>query len=179
MGFIGTPMLDFMTTENQFYSLRFILGLAEAGFFPGVIIYLSHWFRYEDRGKAKARFMIGIPIANVIGVPVSRSILENISWLGLGGWRWVYILEGIPAVVFGVITLFYLTDRPHQAKWLPDDEKAWIVGELEREKQAKLGVRQITLWQGLKHPQILLLMTIYFFAVTWKLRPHVFPAIDH
>lgn len=166
MGFIGTPMLDFATTTQQFYGLRFILGLAEAGFFPGVIIYLSHWFRYEDRAKAKARFMIGIPIATVVGVPLSRLILENIQWLGLAGWRWVYILEGIPAVIFGIVTLFYLTDRPHQAKWLPDDEKKWIIDELEREKTQKASAGRVSIWQAIRHPQIVLLVLIYFFAVT-------------
>jgi ACS family tartrate transporter-like MFS transporter len=166
MGFIGFVPLNFMSPENQFYTLRFILGLAEAGFFPGVIIYLSHWFRYEDRGRAKARFMIGIPIANVIGVPLSRGILENINWLGLPGWRWVYILEGIPAVIFGIITIFYLTDRPQQAKWLPEDEKQWIVGELAREKELKMAAGRARLWDAFRHPQIILLMFIYFFAVT-------------
>jgi ACS family tartrate transporter-like MFS transporter len=166
MGFIGFAPLNFMSTTNQFYTLRFILGLAEAGFFPGVIIYLSHWFRYADRGRAKARFMIGIPIANVIGVPLSRAILENITWLGLPGWRWVYILEGIPAVIFGVVTIFYLTDRPEQAKWLPDDEKQWIMGELAREKELKLAAGRAKLWDAFRHPQIILLMFIYFFAVT-------------
>ncbi len=166
MGFIGMPILDFATPIQQFYGLRFILGLAEAGFFPGVIVYLSHWFRYEDRGKAKARFMIGIPIATVIGVPLSRWILENITWYGLSGWRWVYILEGIPAVIFGFVTLFYLTDRPHQAKWLPDDEKQWLVGELEREKAQKLSAGRGSMLQAFKNPQIMLLVAIYFFAVT-------------
>jgi MFS transporter, ACS family, tartrate transporter len=166
MGFIGMPALNFMSPERQFYSLRFILGLAEAGFFPGVIIYLSHWFRDEDRAKAKARFMIGIPIATVIGIPLSRAILENITWFGLAGWRWVYILEGIPAVIFGVVTIFYLTDRPHQAKWLPEDEKRWITEQLEQEKQEKLSRGHVSLWQAFKHPQVILLMTIYFFAVT-------------
>lgn len=166
MGFVGTPMLNFVSTVHQFYGLRFILGLAEAGFFPGVIVYLSHWFRYEDRAKAKARFMIGIPVATVIGVPISRLILENIHWLGLAGWRWVYIIEGIPAVFFGVVTLFYLTDRPHQAKWLPEDEKKWIIDELEKEKSERLAAGHVSMWQGFKHPQILLLVLIYFFAVT-------------
>jgi ACS family tartrate transporter-like MFS transporter len=166
MGFIGFTPLNFMSTTNQFYSLRFILGLAEAGFFPGVIIYLSHWFRYEDRGRAKARFMIGIPIANVIGVPLSRAILENINWLGLPGWRWVYILEGIPSVILGIITIFYLTDRPQDAKWLPEDEKQWIMGELAREKEMKLAAGRGKFWDAFRNPQIILLMFIYFFAVT-------------
>jgi MFS transporter, ACS family, tartrate transporter len=166
MGFIGMPFMNFMDTTTQFYSLRFILGLAEAGFFPGVIIYLSHWFRYEDRAKAKAKFMIGIPISTVIGVPLSRAIMENITWYGLAGWRWVYILEGIPAVIFGIVTLFYLTDRPHQAKWLPEDEKQWLINELAREREQKAAIGRAKLSEAFKNPQIILLVFIYFFAVT-------------
>lgn len=166
MGFIGMGPLNFISAEQQFYSLRFILGLAEAGFFPGVIIYLSHWFRDEDRAKAKARFMIGIPISTVIGVPLSRAILENVNWYGLAGWRWVYILEGIPAMIFGFVTLFYLTDRPHQAKWLPEDEKQWITSELAREREGKASAGRANFLEAFKNPQILLLVGVYFFAVT-------------
>jgi len=170
MGLIGTHWLSFAGTENQFYILRFILGLAEAGFFPGIVVYLSHWFRYEDRAKAKANFMIGLPVATFIGVPISRAIMENINWGGLEGWRWVFILEGIPSVIFGIITLFYLTDWPHDAKWLPDDEKQWIIGELERERREKLAAEKDHIWTGivkaLKTPQTLLLTAIYLFIVT-------------
>ena len=168
MGFIGMGPLNVISPTQQFYWLRFILGLAEAGFFPGVIIYLSHWFRDEDRAKAKARFMIGIPLATIIGVPLSRTIMENIHWYGLAGWRWVFILEGIPSVILGVITLFYLTDWPHEAKWLPEDEKQWITSELEleRERKEKSAGGQATIWEAFRHPQIILLVFIYFFAVT-------------
>src|SRR5215510_229964 len=107
MGFIGMGWMNVISAKQQFYSLRFMLGLAEAGFFPGVVVYLSHWFRPEDRARAKAKFMIGIPISTVLGVPISRAIMENISWAGLPGWRWVYILEGLPAILFGIITIFY------------------------------------------------------------------------
>src|ERR1019366_2111616 len=140
MGFIGKPIFSFLHLEAQFYSLRFMLGLAEAGFFPGVIVYLSHWFRYEDRARTKSMFLIGIPLATIIATPVSQAIMHSVKWFGYEGWRWVFILEGVPSVVAGVVTWFYLTDRPEQAKWLPEDEKAWIVGELEREHQAKLSL---------------------------------------
>jgi sugar phosphate permease len=170
MGLIGTSWLNFTSTINQFYWLRFILGAAEAGFFPGIIVYLSHWYRYEDRGKAKANFMIGIPIATVIGVPLSQLIMHNINWYGWAGWRWVFILEGIPSVILGVITIFYLTDRPQDAKWLPEDEKQWIMGELERERQEKQKSGEQSVWQqivlALKTPQTLLLSAIYIFVVT-------------
>ena len=166
MGFVGMGWLNVVSPKTQFYSLRFILGLAEAGFFPGVVVYLSHWFRYEDRARAKAKFMIGIPISTIVGVPLSRAILENISWAGLPGWRWVYILEGIPAVLFGVFTLFYLTDRPHEARWLPEDEKRWLIGELDRERARQAAAVRPDWWTAFRHPQILLLAAIYFCGVT-------------
>ena len=128
-------LTGFVQTKNQFYFLRFLLGLGEAGFFPGVIVYLSHWFRYQDRAKVIAMFMAAQPIANIIGSPMS-GLLLGINWLGLSGWRWLFIIEGMPAVIFGLITIFYLTDWPHQAKWLPNDERAWLTSQLDRERQA-------------------------------------------
>jgi MFS transporter, ACS family, tartrate transporter len=170
MGFIGHSWMNFGSNQDQFYALRFILGLAEAGYFPGIIVFLSHWFRYEDRAKAKSHFMIGLPIATMIGVPISRLIMENITWGGLEGWRWVFILEGIPSVIFGIVTLFYLTDWPSEAKWLPEDEKRWIMGELERERREMLAEGKDPLWggiaKGLFHPKTLLLSAIYIFIVT-------------
>ncbi len=112
----------FVHTAHQFYAIRFLLGASEAGFFPGIVVYLSHWFRYEDRAKAMAMFMAAQSISNIIGSPIS-GLLLGINWLGLAGWRWLFILEGIPAVLFGIVTIFYLTDWPHQAGWLSQDEK--------------------------------------------------------
>lgn len=170
MGLIGTHWMNFSDNVTQFYVLRFILGVAEAGFFPGIVVFLTHWFRYEDRAKAKANFMIGIPIATMIGVPLSRLIMENIHWGGWEGWRWVFILEGIPSVILGFITIFYLTDWPHEAKWLPEDEKQWITNELEQERQEKMASGQDDIWSGLKsgllNPKTLLLAFIYVCIVT-------------
>ncbi len=150
---------------KQFYVLRFILGIAEAGFFPGIIVYLSHWFRYEDRAKAKSQFMIGLPIATIVGLPVSQWIMHGINWGGIAGWRWVYVLEGIPSIIFGIVTLFYLTDWPHEAKWLPDDEKKWISEALERERREKQSGEKMSLWKeiglALKKKETLLLTAIY------------------
>lgn len=170
MGLIGTKWMNFSDNVTQFYVLRFILGIAEAGFFPGIVVYLSHWFRYADRAKAKSQFMIGLPIATMLGVPLSQLIMKNIHWGGLEGWRWVYILEGIPSIILGLITIFYLTDWPSEAKWLPEDEKQWIMGELERERQEKLASGDDNLWKaikaGLGNPKTLLLSAIYIFIVT-------------
>jgi len=170
MGFIGTKWMNFGDNVTQFYVLRFILGIAEAGFFPGIVVFLAHWFRYEDRAKAKANFMIGIPIASMIGVPISQLIMSYVDWGGYDGWRWVFILEGIPSVILGIVTIFYLTDWPHEAKWLPEDEKQWITGELDRERKEKMASGKDDLWQGLKegllNPKTLLLCLIYISIVT-------------
>jgi len=165
MGLIGLPFLGGMDHKSQFYGFRFLLGLGEAGFFPGVVLYLSHWFRYEDRARAKSLFMVSIPAATVISTPLSKFILNNVHWQNLAGWRWVFILEGIPAVILGLVTIFYLTDRPEQAKWLPDEEKAWIVGELARERATKIAIGGGDILRGLLNPRVLLLMVIYFFGV--------------
>jgi ACS family tartrate transporter-like MFS transporter len=155
----------FIHTPRQFYLIRFSLGLAEAGFFPGIIVYLGHWFRYEDRAKAVAFFMSALPISNLIGSPLSGWIL-GVNWFGLPGWRWVFILEGIPAVIFGFITIFYLTDWPRQARWLPEDEREWITRELEQEKQIRKAARPMNILQGFKQREVLLLLSVYFMTVT-------------
>jgi len=157
--------MGFVHTKNQFYVLRFLLGAAEAGFFPGIIVYFSHWFRNEDRAKVVAIFMAAIPISNIIGSPVS-GLLLGLHWLNMSGWRWLFIIEGAPAIVFGVITIFFLTDRPHQAKWLPKDEQKWIVSELEAEKAAKQKEQAFGVLQAMRNREVVLLALGYFFMVT-------------
>jgi ACS family tartrate transporter-like MFS transporter len=152
-------------TANQFYLLRFLLGVAEAGFFPGIIVFLSHWFRYEDRAKAMALFLAAIPVSTIIGSPISGLIL-GIDWFGIAGWRWLFILEGFPAVIFGVVTIFYLTDRPHQAAWLAEEERNWITNELEQEKQTKEAARSYRIWDALRHREVVLLALAYFCIIT-------------
>jgi MFS transporter, ACS family, tartrate transporter len=158
-------LTGFIHTKNQFYIVRFLLGVAEAGFFPGIIVYLSHWFRYQDRAKAVAFLMAAVSASQIIGSPVS-GLLLRVNWLGLSGWRWMFIIEGIPAVIFGVVTIFYLTDWPHQAKWLPEDEKQWLINELEQEKRAKEEKHSLRILQALRHREVILLTFAYFFMVT-------------
>lgn len=152
-------------TARQFYWARFLLGIAEAGFFPGVIVYLTHWYRNQDRARAISMFMAAIPLSQVLGAPVS-GLLMQIHWLGYSGWRWLLILEGLPAVVLGVVTLFYLTDRPKDARWLPDDERAWLTAELEREMQAKQRGAKVSLWRAFYHRDVILLTLAYFLGAT-------------
>jgi MFS transporter, ACS family, tartrate transporter len=158
-------LMGFIQTTTHFYVIRFLLGAAEAGFFPGVIVYLSHWFRYEDRAKAVALFMSAIPVSNIVGAPISGLLLD-IDWLGLEGWRWLFILEGIPAIIFGIVTVYFLTDRPHQAKWLPEVEREWIVGELERERATKEATRRYGILEAIRDPKVVLLTCVYFMIVT-------------
>lgn len=153
--------MAFIRTAHQFYTMRFLLGLAEAGFFPGIIVYLTHWFVYEDRAKAIAGFMAAIPLAYVVGSPVS-GLLLGVHWGTLRGWQWLFILEGLPALFFGVMTWFYLTDWPHQAKWLPTDEREWVIRQLEKEKQAKKSVHAYTVWQALRHRDVVILTALHF-----------------
>lgn len=150
-------------TADEFNVIRFLLGAAEGGFFPAVIVYLTHWFRQRDRGKAVALFMTAIPISSVAGGLIAGALL-NLHWFGVSGWRWLLILEGLPAVICGVITLFYLTDRPVEAQWLSDLEKAWIDGELERENRTReSGPGDFGLAQALTNSTVLLLVSAYFF----------------
>ncbi len=162
---IVAVLMGFIQTKNQFYLLRFLLGAAEAGFFPGMIVYLSHWFRWEDRAKAMALFMAAQPISNIMGSPLS-GLLLGINWLGMSGWRWMFVLEGLPAIIFGVITIFYLTDWPHQARWLPDDERTWLTSELQRESQAKETVRAYRILEAFRQREVVLLTVAYFFIVS-------------
>ncbi len=154
-----------ISSAHEFYWIRFLLGVAEAGFFPGVIVYLTHWYTYKDRAKAVAMFMLAIPISNIIGAAFA-SFLMKIHWLGYGGWRWLLILEGGPAVIAGMVTFFYMTDQPKDAKWLAEDERNWIVGELEREKAAKANQKKLSIWKAMRHPQVLLLSGAYFCYIT-------------
>jgi sugar phosphate permease len=162
---VVTVFMAFIHTARQFYVVRFLVGAAEAGFFPGVIVYLTHWFRYQDRGKAVAFFYAANPLSYVIGSPLA-GLLLGLSWLGLRGWRWLFIIEGIPAVVLGLITIWYLTDWPAQARWLPADEKSWITTELQREKDSKNRQRTYSVWQALRDRNVILLTVCYFCAMS-------------
>src|SRR6266853_1726002 len=162
---ILTVLMAFIHNVREFYIVRFLVGAAEAGFFPAVVVYLTHWFRAGDRAKAVAVFYAAMPLSYVIGSPLA-GVLLGLSWLGLRGWRWLFILEGIPAVLLGLVALFYLTDWPRQAHWLPSDEREWIIAQLEKEKKAKQAVRTYSIWQALRHRDVILLTASYFFGLT-------------
>ncbi|HME07587.1 MAG TPA: MFS transporter, partial [Bryobacteraceae bacterium] len=150
-------------SATEFNAIRFLLGLAEGGFFPAVVVYLTHWFRQEDRGKAVAMFMAAIPVSNAIGAPVA-GLLLRLHWLGISGWRWLLILEGVPALLGGVVALFYLTDRPKEARWLTGEEKDWISGELGKEKGKTHGHGDML--AALRQPFVWALALAYFLINT-------------
>ena len=153
--------------QNVFhlYIFRFILGLAEAGFFPGILLYLTYWFPARERARAVGTFMLALPISYIIGAPVSGLILDHIHWGGVTGWRWMFILEGAPAVILGFLTLLFLPNRPKNAKWLMNEERTWLTEELERESQEKLKKYQFSTKEALLNGRVLLLGFIYLCIV--------------
>ena len=128
-------LTGFVQSATHLYIARFLLGVAEAGFFPGILLYLTYWFRSKERGRAYSLFLISMPLAGLIGAPFSTWIMDNISWFSLSGWRWMFIIAGVLTIVLGFICFYYLTDRPKDAKWLSSEERDWIENELENEKK--------------------------------------------
>src|SRR5580700_5826081 len=146
----------------SFFTLRFLLGLAEAGFFPGMILYFTYWFPPSHRARIVAGFMAAIPISIGLGAPISTSLLELDGVLGIAGWRWLFLYEAAPAVIFGIATFFYLTDRPAQADWLEAEEREWLATEMEKERQTVATGRTISVLQSLFNPRVLALAAIHF-----------------
>jgi ACS family tartrate transporter-like MFS transporter len=146
----------------SFYGLRFLLGVAEAGFFPGIILYLTYWYPAEYRARFLAAFAVAVPVSSVIGAPISGLLLGLDGAMGFKGWQWLFIIEGIPSVLLGIVTWFYLTDRPAKADWLTAEQKAWLSAKLESEIAAKQAAKHLTLGQALASPKVITLSLIYF-----------------
>jgi MFS family permease len=150
-----------VSNEGVFYTLRLLLGACEAGFFPGIIFYLTLWFPAVYRARVISFFMLAIPISSIVGAPISGMLL-NVSGLGLEGWQWLFILEALPSVLVGICVLFYLTDFPRQARWLQTDEIAWLENVQATEKRNKENVEHLSLFQALTDTRILLCALVYF-----------------
>jgi MFS family permease len=160
---IISGLTAWVSTPTEFYMVRFFLGVAEASFFPGIIYYLSTWFRLKDVAKAVALFMMSLPICNIVAAPLSTYLLGTI-WLGWAGWQWLFILEALPAIVLGFITPFYLTNKPSDAKWLTGEERSWLVNTLASELAAKIQRKKYSVLQAFADRDVIILSTIYF---TW------------
>jgi MFS transporter, ACS family, tartrate transporter len=154
--------MSLVWNEASFLIIRFLLGAAEAGFFPGIILFLTYWFPAVYRARMVGRFMLAIPISTVIGAPLSGLILGMDGILGLRGWQWLFIFEGVPTVLLGLVVMFYLTDGPAKANWLEADERAWLIDRLGRERTLRESHGKHTLWQALSHPRVLTLSMAYF-----------------
>ena len=151
-----SAMTAFVRTPGEFNLVRFLLGVAEGGFFPGIIVYFTHWFPYKHRATAMSGLIVAVPFSLALGAPLSALLLD-VNWLGLQGWQWLFILEGLPAFFLGIAVLFLLTDRPHQAKWLTPDERAYLAEELAAEARAKDSTGKISVLQALKMRNVWLL----------------------
>ena len=154
-----------VTTPWQFYLARFLLGLAEAGFFPGLVVYFTHWFPRADRGRALASMVLAVPVSLTVGAWVSAALLKA-DWFGLAGWQWLFLVEGSPAVLMGAVLPFLLTDRPSQARWLTDAERAWLIETLEEDRRQAKRIGGETLAQALRRPTVWLLALGIFAANT-------------
>jgi ACS family tartrate transporter-like MFS transporter len=154
----------FVIGPNSFYVLRFLLGVAEAGFFPGIILYLSLWFPVRQRAVAAAWFMAAAPISTAIGSPISGAIMQMPSIAGLADWQLLYIIEAVPAIILGFVVLKYMTDAPAQAHWLQPDEREWLTATLKAEAQANKSHagHSTGAWRALRDPRVLVLALIYF-----------------
>jgi ACS family tartrate transporter-like MFS transporter len=162
-GAISVAMM-FVRTTPTFYVLRFLLGAAEAGFFPGVVYYLSHWYPEGQRARAIAAFMTAVPVSGVVGGPLSGALLSLNGLFGLAGWQWLFLVEGLPAILLGVIVLVYLPDRPETADWLSSEEKDWLVSRLAAERTGYKGAVPIGIFAALTNPTIWQLGIIFLFA---------------
>ena len=164
----------FVGGTTSFAVLRFLLGLAEAGFLPGLILYFTYWLPSYHHARVVSGFLVGLPIAVAIGSPISTALLSLDGWLGLKGWQHMYLFEGLPTVVVGVLVLFILTDRPAQATFLTQPEKDWLSHTLDAERIAKEAKGRMTLWQAMINPKVLLLALNYLGIVTASLGMLIF-----
>jgi MFS transporter, ACS family, tartrate transporter len=163
-----------VTGSTSFAIVRFLLGVAEAGFFPGIVLYFTYWFPSYHHARIVSSFLVGLPVAVALGAPISTALLGLDGMFGLKGWQIMYIAEAIPTVVISIATFFILTDKPEQAKFLTAEERTWLATKLAGERKAKDVVRTFTLWQALFDPKVLLLALNYLGIVTASLGMLIF-----
>jgi ACS family tartrate transporter-like MFS transporter len=159
----------FVTGPTSFLVVRFLLGLSEAGLFPGIVLLFTYWFPDHHRARIVSSFTLALPISVALGAPISTAILGMDGVLGVAGWKWIYIMEAVPTVLLGFFVLFLMTDKPAKALWLSAEEKSWLITTLEHERRAVESARKFSMWQGMMNPKILLLSLNYLGIVTASL----------
>ncbi|HLE55491.1 MAG TPA: MFS transporter [Rhodothermia bacterium] len=164
-GVIAAAMM-FVQTPLQFYALRLLLGIAEAGFFPGIVYYLTQWFPANRRARASSRFMIAIPLSGVLGGLLGGFLLSLDGRLGLAGWQWLFLVEGLPSALLGITVLWYLTDEPRDAHWLTDEQRTWLSNRMRRDKETSGAAHGLPALRALAQPVIWLLALPYFLILT-------------
>jgi len=137
-------------TLHQLYLLRFLLGLAEAGYFPGIVLYLTYWFPERDRAQAVAALAAAVPVASIVGAPISGFMLDHFHWWGVSSWRWLLMIEGLPAIICGLLTYWFLPSRPEEASFLSKTEREWLCAEINREEQQKLERYRYSVWETMR-----------------------------
>ena len=160
-GLVAT-LTGIVQTVHQLYFARFLLGIAEAGFYPGIVLYLTYWIPERDQARTLALFLTGNPVTSILGAPISAFILDHVHWMGVGSWRWLLILEGVPAILLGFLTYFVLPGRPEEAKFLTAEEKKWLERELQNEENRKRGQQRHSALEGLTNRRVWHLVWIYF-----------------
>jgi ACS family tartrate transporter-like MFS transporter len=167
----------FVNGPISFFVLRFLLGLSEAGFFPGMILYFTYWFPPYHRARIIAGFMAAIPVSIGLGAPVSTGLLELNGVFGLAGWKWLFLAEAVPAVILGVCVLFYLTERPEVANWLAPDEKQWLTSVMAEERRRVEAESRVSVWRSLIDRRVLALGAIHFAQAGVSVSMAVFSAL--
>jgi ACS family tartrate transporter-like MFS transporter len=162
-GIVSMAMV-LVTGKTSFYAMRFLLGLAEAGFFPGIVLYLTYWVPARERARNGAIFMMAAPVAILVGAPLSEALLQLDGWLGVAGWQWLFLIEGLPAVALGVAALWVLTDRPERAEWLDPEGRAWLSAKMASESRER--VRHAAGFKDLLNAKLMVLCLFYFMNTT-------------
>lgn len=176
----GATVVAMMFAENEywFYVLRFLLGVFEAGFFPGVLLYLSFWYPNHQRGRATSLFLVGLPLSGILGGALSGGVMSMLDGaLGLRGWRWLFLVDGLPAVLLGLFAIWALTDRPENARFLTDQEKALVRDDMEADRRARVTAASVTIMETLQNPRVWLMVVIYFGSVFLNVNNIWFPTI--
>ncbi len=159
----------FIVGPNSFLLVRFLLGMAEAGLFPGIVLLFTYWFPDQHRARIVSSFTLALPVSVALGAPISTAVLDMDGFLGIAGWKWIYLIEAVPTILLGIGVLFYLTDRPEQARWLSTEERAWLTGRMAAERHAVESVRTYSFLEALFNPKVLLLCLNYLGIVTASL----------